>query len=184
MVFHRKKITIFVLIFVVFVSYVGLQLNEIIAETTITEDYTFAENVKITAIFEFKEKTEVTEVQTFNQKRGFNINNDPVFELVKVIGNTPLLYSVVDETQKYRDTPYSIIPSNLEFDVQILLANNAQILRSFAYEECYVVKYKVDTESDKEEGYISKSLGFAVVDEFTFQCDSYEASYPEKHSRS
>jgi len=156
MISHRKKITIFVLISVVFVTYVGLQLNEIIAQTTGTENYTFAENVKITAVFKFGEKTEVTQVQTFKQKRGFNINNDPVFELVKVIGNTPLLYSFVDETQKYRNSPYTQLPSDLEFDVEILLANDGEILRSFAYEACHVVNYKVDTESDKEEGYFSK----------------------------
>ena len=177
--FSRKKITIFVLISVIAVSFIGLQLNEIIAETTGTEDYTFAENVKITVVFDFRDGTEVTEAQTFEQKRGFNINNDPVFELVKVIGNTPLLYSIVDETQKHRDTPYYTFPDTLEFNVKILLANDGEVLRSFAYEECRVVKYKVGTESDKEEGYISKSLGFAVVDEFTFQCDSYESSYPK-----
>jgi len=179
MISSRKKITILVLISVTAVSFVGLQFNEIIAETIGITNYTFAENVKITAVFEFKVGTEVTEAQIFVQRRGFNIDSKPVFKLVKVIGNTPLLYSVTDETQKYRKAAYLTFPTHLEFDVKILLASDGEVLRSFAYEDCKVVKYKVDTESDKEEGYISKSMGFAVVDEFTFRCDSYEPLNPQ-----
>jgi len=179
MIARRKKITILAVISVIIVSFVGLQINEIIAEPTGTENYTFAENVKITAVFEFKDGAEVTQAQTFEQKRGFNINNKPVFKLVKIIGNTPLLYALTDETQQYRDSVYTTFPAHMEFDVKILLANDGEVLRSFAYKECNVAKYKVVTESDKEEGYISKSMGFAVVDEFTFQCESYKPLIPQ-----
>ncbi len=86
---------------------------------------------------------------------------------------------MADETQQYRDNVYTAFPASLEFDVKILLANDGEVLRSFAYKECNVAKYKVVTESDREEGYISKSMGFAVVDEFTFQCDSYEPLNPQ-----
>jgi len=178
MMTRRKKITILAVISVIIVSFVGFQINEIIAEPTGTKNYTFAENVKITAVFEFKSGSEITQIQTFEQKRGFNINNKPVFKLVKVIGNTPLLYAVTDATQQYRGSVYSQFPAHLEFDVKILLANEGEILRSFEYEQCKVAKYKVGTESDKEEGYISGSMGFAVVDEFTFQCKSHNALNP------
>jgi len=178
MITRRKKITILAVISVIIVSFVGLQINEIIAEPTGTKNYTFAENVKIIVVFEFEDGAELTQAQTFEQRRGFNINNKPVFELVKVVGNTPLLYAIADETQKYRKTTYSQFPASLEFDVKILLANEGEILRSFAYKDCYVARYKVVTESDREEGYISKSMGFAVLDEFTFQCDSYEPLNP------
>jgi len=178
MIARRKKITILAVISVVIASFVGLQINEIIAEPTVTKDYIFAENVKIIAVFEFEDGSEVTLAQTFEQKRGFNIKNKPVFELVKIVGDTPLLYSIADETQKFRQTTFLRFPAALEFDVEILLANEGAILRSFAYKECSVVNYKVGTESDMEEGYISRSMGFAVVDKFTFQCDSYEPLDP------
>ncbi len=178
MITRRKKITILAVISVIIVSFVGFQINEIIAEPTGTENYTFAENVKITAVFEFKDGSEITQAQTFEQKKGFNINNKPIFKLVKVIGNTPLLYAVTDATQQYRDTVTKSFPPRLEFDVKILLANEGEILRAFEYKLCKVAKYNVDTESDKEEGYISKWLGFAVVDEFTFQCKSHVAVNP------
>ena len=178
MITRRKKITILAVISVIIVSFAGLQINEIIAEPTGTKKYTFAENVKITAVFEFKDGVEITQAQTFEQKRGFNINNKPVFKLVKVIGNTPLLYAVTDATQQHRDIIASQFPTRLEFDVEILLANEGEILRSFAYQQCRVAKYNVNTESDKEEGYVSKSEGFAVVDEFTFQCKSHNAMNP------
>jgi len=178
MIARRKKITILAVISVIIVSFVGFQINEIIAETTGTKNYTFAENVKITAVFEFKDGAEIIQAQTFEQKRGFNINNKPVFELVKVIGNTPLLYAVTDATQQYRETVTKQFPERLKFDVKILLANEGEILRSFVYKDCKVAKYKINTESDKEEGYISKWLGFAVVDEFTFQCKSHVAVNP------
>ncbi|KAG2476742.1 MAG: conserved exported protein of unknown function [Nitrosopumilales archaeon] len=178
MIARRKKITILAVISVVIASFVGLQINEIIAEPTGTKNFTYAENVKIIVVFEFKDGSEVTEAQTFEQKRGFNIKNKPVFELVKIVGNTPLLYAITDETQQYRKTTFSRFPTELEFDVEILLANEGEILRSFAYKECSVVKYKVYTESDMEEGYVSTSMGFALVDEFTFQCDSIEPLIP------
>lgn len=178
MMTRRKKITILAVISVIIVSFVGLQINEIIAEPTGTENYTFAENVKITAVFEFKDGVEITQAQTFQQIRGFNINNKPVFELVKVIGNTPLLYAVTDATQQYREIITSQFPARLEFDVKVLLADEGEILRSFTYKQCRVAKYNVNTESDKEEGYVSKSEGFAVVDVFTFQCKSHNALNP------
>ena len=113
MISHRKKITILVLVSIIAVSFIGLQFNEIIAETTGITNYTFAENVKITVVFEFKDGTEITEAQTFEQKRGFNIDNKPTFKLVKVLGNTPLLYAMADETKKHRDSPYTQFPPQI-----------------------------------------------------------------------
>jgi len=178
MITLRKKITILAVISIITVSFVGLQINEIIAEPTGTENYTFAENVKITAVFEFKDGDEVTQAQTFQQTRGFNINNKPVFKLEKVIGNTPLLYAVTDATQQYRETVGKQFPPRLEFDVKVLLANEGEILRSFEYTQCKVANYKVFTEYDKEEGYVSTSEGFAIVDVFTFQCKTHIAVNP------
>ena len=43
MIARRKKITILAVISVVIASFVGLQINEIIAEPTGTKNYTFAE---------------------------------------------------------------------------------------------------------------------------------------------
>jgi len=155
----------------------------------------FVENVATTAVFEFRDGTEMTSIQQFTQTGGYGTTtlssgtaksksqessettgrSKPSFTMEKVVGGTPYLYAAADETQKY------FASSGFEydykfFDVTVYLANGGDVLRSFEYRDCQVTNYSVATRSDNEEGYTGK--GFVIVDQFSFECKGYAPHNP------
>jgi len=155
----------------------------------------FVEDISTTAVFEFRDGTEMTSIQQFTQTGGYGTTtistgtaksksqessettgrSKPAFTMEKVVGGTPYLYEAADETQKY------FANSGFEydykfFDVTVYLAKGGDVLRAFEYRDCTVVNYTVATRSDNEEGYTGK--GFVLVDQFTFECKGYTPQNP------
>ena len=155
----------------------------------------FVENVTTTALFEFRDGSEMVPIQQFSQTGGYGTTtlssgtaksksqessettrrSTPSFTMEKVLGGTPYLYAAADETQKY------FASSGFEydykfFDVTVYLAKGGNVLRSFEYRDCQVTNYVVATRSDNEEGYTGK--GFVLVDQFSFECKGYTPMNP------
>jgi hypothetical protein len=158
-------------------SITGFSLNEIIAEE-IAEDkgYNFAEDTLITGIFDFRDGTEISRFEVFDQKQGFQGRETFVFELEKVVGSTPLLHKASDESYQYRNSP-SDRQTNAEFDVKIVISQGSEQKRAFSYSRCFVNDNSVDTKTDNEEGW-TQGKGFAVIDKFEIQCMVMEPHNP------
>lgn len=156
-------------------SITGFQLTEIIAEETEDAGYEFAEGLKITGVFKFRDGTEVYPFEVFNQETGFKNRETYVFALEKIVGQTPLLHKAADLSYHYRNSPQEQ-KINYEFDASIVLSNGGDQKRVFDYSRCYVSDYEVSTDFDKEEGWMGK--GFAVKDNFEIACSSYEPLNP------
>ncbi len=157
-------------------SIAGFQLNEIVAqETSEKKGYTFAENTKITAVFSFDQGTEIADFEVFEQESGFDLAKSPVFELERIVGNTPMLHKVSDMTHKYSLSSFD--HQYKDFDVTILLAQGGNVIRQYEYESCDVTNNIVKTLHDKEEGW-NTSKGFAVIDKYEFTCSGYTPYSP------
>jgi len=178
----------------VIVSLAGFDIANTDAEPVAVqpEKFVFVEKIDTTALFEFRDGTEIIPIQQFTQTSGFGTKTitgaddprapsaktgrqTPTFTLEKIVGSTPYLYEAADQAQKYQ------LNAGMEyqykfFDVTIFVAAGGDVLRSFEYRDCKVTSYAVTTRSDNEEGYTGK--GFAVVDQFTFECEGYEPINP------
>ena len=176
------------------ISFVGFdQVADAIVVSFQPSKMVFVENIATTAEFNFRDGSETSAFQQFTQTGGFGTTtvdatgrtkNDagdhtgrtkPSFTLEKIAGGTPYLYEAADEAQKY------ILNSGMEFpykffDVTVYIAAGGDVLRSFEYHNCKVTNYVMATRSDNEEGYTGK--GFALVDQFTFECDGYQPLNP------
>ena len=176
------------------ISFVGFDhIADAIVMSVQPEKFVFVEKVSTTAQFTFRDGSETSAFQQFTQTGGFgitivdatgrtkNYSNDhagrtkPAFTLEKIAGGTPYLYEAADEAQK------NILNSGMEFpyksfDVNVYVAAGGDVLRSFEYQDCKITNYVMATRSDNEEGYTGK--GFALVDQFTFECDGYQPHNP------
>jgi hypothetical protein len=177
-------------------SFAGFEMDAIIAETAPQPTkFMFVEGVSTTALFEFREGSELVPIQQFIQTGGYGTTtltsgtaktksqessevtgrSKPSFTLEKVLGGTPYLYEAADQTQKYFANTAFEYPYKF-FDVTIFLANGGDVLRSFEYRGCQVTNYIVTTRSDNEEGYTGK--GFVLVEQFSFECKGYTPQNP------
>ena len=157
-------------------SIAGFQLNEIVAEeTSEKKGYTFAENTKITAVFSFDGGTEISDFEVFEQESGFDLTQSAVFELERIVGNTPMLHEVSDMAHKYSRSTFD--HAYKDFDVTILLAQEGNVIRQYDYTSCDVTDNVVKTLHDKEEGW-NTSKGFAVIDKYEFTCNGYTPYSP------
>lgn len=157
-------------------SIFGLQISSIIAEEDEDTGYKFAEGVDITGEFFFKEGTEVSKFEVFNQDTGIDSKGIYVFTVEKIVGETPLLHKMADTSYKLRSSPGELKQGLNVFDVNIILSQDGAIKRSFSYHTCFVSNYEVSTDFDKEEGWMGK--GFAVKDNFEIQCSRYQPNNP------
>ena len=194
---HKNVITMTTLsVIAVFAiaSFVGFKIVDTDAATMAVqpEKFVFVEKIATTALFEFRDGTEIVPVQQFTQTSGFGTKTQtgvddprepsaktgrqtPTFTLEKIVGSTPYLYEASDQAQKNQlnagfEYPYKV------FDVTIFVAAGGDVLRSFEYSDCKITSYAVSTRSDNEEGYTGK--GFALVDQFTFECVGYDPINP------
>lgn len=170
-------------------SFVGYELTDIDALTIATqpEKFVFVEQISTTAIFLFRDGTEIVPVQDFDQTGGFGTTTlkqaddprapsgvtgrtTPSFTLEKIVGGTPMLYEATDQAQKYQLNAGMEFPYKF-FDVEVLVASGGDVIRSFSYKDCKVTNYSLVTLKDNEEGYTGK--GFAIVDQFSFECSGY-----------
>ena len=160
------------------VSTIGFEITTIFAEDTEEKGYKFARDTSITGIFEFKSgEIQVAEFEVFEQENGFDRTDTPTFELWKVVeSDTPILHFAADKSQQHSGT--SQLSHNYEdFNVNILLAQGGIIVRELQYNDCEITNYQIETEFDKEEGWLGK-VGFAVVEIYEFECDGYAPYSP------
>jgi len=178
---HKNAITVTTLsVIAVFaiISFVGFdQVADAIVISLQPSKMVFVENITTTALFEFKDGTEMMPIQQFTQTSGFGSKSShsrqtPTFTMEKIVGATPLLYAAADEAYANVSGEY---PTK-DFTVTVFEAAGGDVYRSFEYKNCLITNYVVVTRSDNEEGYTGK--GFAVVDQFTFECRGYEPLNP------
>ena len=150
------------------------QLTEIIAEET-ENGYKYAEDTTITAQFNFEnEKSVLHPFEVFEQMSGFELSDVAEFQLEKVVGETPLLHEAADRAHKYslNEQYYN----GKFFDVDILIHQDANVLRHLEYNRCQITDYTVETLFDKEEAWMGK--GFVLLDKFEFSCKGYDPNSP------
>lgn len=157
-------------------SIFGLQISSITAEEDEDTGYKFAEGVDITGEFLFKDGTEVSKFEVFNQETGIDSKGIYIFTVEKIVGETPLLHKMADSSYKLRSSPGELKQGPNGFDVNIYLSQGGDVKRSFSYNTCFVSNYEVSTDFDKEEGWMGK--GFAVKDNFEIQCSKYQPNNP------
>jgi hypothetical protein len=164
-------ITLIVTVSLAILSIEGYSLNEIIAQESGEEKgYNFAEDTMITGIFRFNDGPEISKFEVFRQISGFEGREIFVFELEKIVGSNPLLHKAADESFVYRNSPGDR-QDRTEFDIKIVISQGSEQKRAFDYLDCYISDYSVFTKTDNEEGWtLVRNSGFAVVDQFEFQC--------------
>jgi hypothetical protein len=145
--------------------------------------YVFAEGVNPHVTFGFRDGIEVSDFQAFTQTNALSgangIGTQPEFTLVKVPGNTPLLYKAADELL-VKGKRGSIEWQHNRFDATIDLVQAGEPVRSFRYTGCEITSYRVYTDWDKEEGYTTGGkTGFAVQDEFKLLCQGFNPLNPQ-----
>ena len=154
----------------------GFQLNEIIAEEEKDKGYTFGEDIGITAVFEFKKATEVSQWEVISQGQGYDGNVQPTFTLEKIVNDdTPWLHHYADVFQHVSRSGLDKYQN--EFDVDVLFAKGGDVVREVNYNGCRIVDYEIDTTFDKEEGW-NTSKGFAHIEKVDFQCKGYDLASP------
>ena len=146
-------------------------------------------DVHAVATFTFASGQEVIDFPNFDQgdilglRTADNQDNDgvsrqfstiPTFELTGIVGNTPMLYDIVDKNLKLQGQTGS--HQNLDlFSVDIELMVGDDVVRGFNYNECRVTDYVVKSQRDKEESYFK---GFALSNTFDFECQGYHPNNP------
>lgn len=113
--------------------------------------------------------------EVFEQERGFDRSDDSMFKLQKVVGHTPLLHHMADESMMISRSNVNFDRVFLDVDVQI--SQNGEIIRNMDYNRCQITDYKITTKHDDDDGWHATE-GFSLVDEFEFTCDGYQPSSP------
>ncbi len=164
-------------IMAVAVFYAIGQQTEVMAEEVDEKKYTSANDIAIHTVFTFREAVEESDgFQVYKQMAGYDRQTEsPTFKLEGVLdSDRAYLYEAADMTY------YRGINSQHkydQFDVDIYLHKEDMTLRHFKYTDCAVNDYKVTTLFDKEEGWTT-SKGFAIIDEFEFECSGYKPNNP------
>jgi hypothetical protein len=191
---YKTIITITAIAVITLATFAELGIDNILAESKDQpKKFVFVENTTTTALFEFRDGSELVPIQQFVQTAGFGAKSlvsvddpkadsgasgraNPSFTMEKIVGGTPYLYAATDQTQQYYTSSGFEYPYKF-FDVTVFLAQGGDVLRSFEYRDCQVTNYLVNTRSDNEEGYTGK--GFVLVDQFSFECKGYTPINPQ-----
>lgn len=156
-------------------SFGVFQLTETIAEETEKNGYKYAEGTSITAQFNFENgKSVIHPFEVFEQMHGFDLSDVATFKIEKVVGETPLLHEAADRAHKYSLNEQFY--NGKYVDVDILIHQDANVLRHLSYNRCQITDYTVETLFDKEEAWMGK--GFVLLDKFEFTCKGYEPNSP------
>ena len=150
--------------------------TDIIAQEISENKYILADDVTVTAIFHLYEGIEISEFQVFDQIAGFDKPNEtPQFRLERIVGETPLLHHIADQT--YKRKGIGLDYDGKYFDVEVIVSQNGKPLRLFEYKRCQISNYAVDTGVDVAEAWTT-AQGFSVRDVFEFVCQGYKPISP------
>lgn len=136
--------------------------------------YNMGKGPYVVAAFDFENGVEVVEFPEFYQGNLIARAN-PQFTLVGVPGDTPLLYDAVDNARKFDSKSTGVSTTNELFNVDLTLINDGKTVRGFDYKKCHVTDYMIKTEHDGEESFYK---GFALTNEFSFECQGYHPYDP------
>lgn len=140
-----------------------------------SDSYNMGNGPNVIATFDFDDGVEVVNFPEFHQGNLIAKAN-PTFELVGVPGVTPLLYDVVDTTKKAGSKTTGVSSLVELFDVNLVLVYDAEVVRGFDYTNCRIVDYVIKTEHDGDESFYK---GFALTNEFHFECQGYSPYDPK-----
>jgi len=130
-------------------------------------------NVHARTTITFENGQEVIDFPFYDQGDVLSKSN-PTFVLEGIVGNTPLLYSAIDDNLKVQSQT-GINPSVSTFQVDIELMVDGNHIRTFNYSDCRVTDYVVESDRDKEDGYFK---GFALANIIDFECIGYHPNNP------
>ncbi len=142
------------------------------------QQYVRGNDVSIHTEFLFRNSVETSDgFQIFQQSSGFDRSADsPSFRLIGAVDYDRVhLYKAADMT--YHRGLGTVQHDYGQFDANVYLQKDGVTFRHFEYSDCRIIDYKVDTMSDKEEGWTT-SKGFTTVDKFDFECNGYAPHNP------
>ena len=129
--------------------------------------FTFASEMRTSVTFVYDEGAEKIEFPVFNLVSGYEENpNSPEFSVEGILDYYPLLYRAIDNSRVVSGASST---SNLDFDALVEFTNGEDVLRGLEFRDCIVSDAKINTQTDKEEGFTGKS-GFAIVHQLGFTC--------------
>jgi hypothetical protein len=131
--------------------------------------FNFAKDTRTTVTFNFDDGSEKIEFPEFNLVSAYEESEDNVvaeFAVGGVLEYYPLLYQAIDNARDVAGMTYA---SNEDFDAVVEFTDGNDVLRGLEFRECVVSDAKIDTLSDKEEGFVGKS-GFVVSHQLGFTC--------------
>jgi len=146
--------------------------------TDVDYSYNMGTGPQVIATFDLTNGVKVVKFPEFYQGNLITRAN-PTFELVGIVGDTPFLYDLVDNSIKMGSKSTGTSSIVELFDVNIVLAYDDKIVRGFDYSKCRIVDYKIKTEHDLEESFYK---GFALTNEFHFECVGYKPYDPSYNS--
>lgn len=168
------------MIAVVAIASIAMVTNFSDVQTTIADEgeeplYNMADETTMLVTFEFREGTEQFSVPVFNQEGNFDAKRNPTFSVQKTVGDTPYLHQAADVYRYWNmagDDSYQHMFK--EFTASIDIFSAGKHVRNLTYDECSIIGFETSTLHDKEEGYISSSKGFAVVEDIQVECHGYD----------
>lgn len=137
-------------------------------------DYNMASEIQAIAEFRFHDNTiEIIDFPIFKQDQILS-KSEPVFQLIGLVGDYPLLYKQVDNDAKFNQQT-GVFRGQELFDVDVSLMKKDKKIREFSYSNCRVVDYEVATQQGNEEGFF---FWFALENTFEFECAGYHPKNP------
>lgn len=137
-------------------------------------DYNMASDIHAIAEFRFHDnKIEIIDFPIFKQNQILS-KSFPVFQLIGLVGDYPLLYKQVDIAAK-NNRGTGVSPTDNLFDVDVNLMKEDKTIRGFSYSDCRVIDYEVATQQGNEESFF---FWFALENTFGFECVGYHPKNP------
>lgn len=172
---NKKAITISIALMAITIATVTqiISTSEIEASTEsfVKNDFKMADDVHTILTFKFKTGTEKIDFPVFKMTSDMVSNAGPTFEVQGIVGANSYLQKAMDSSWEMRKV--NLLPFNYEykyFDVEVDFTKDNSVIKKLKYSDCRLSNFKVDTLSDKEEGYTTEKTGFAIVDIINFEC--------------
>ena len=149
----------------------NLQESEI---NPVFHSYNMGTGPHVIATINLDNNSEVIDFTEFHQGNLIAKAN-PTFELVGVLGKSPLLNNAADQSREISSRSTGVNSLEKLFDVNLVLVYRDKVVRGFDYSKCRIVDYVIKTEHDGEESFYK---GFALTNEFHFECLGYKPFDP------
>ncbi|MGY5150866.1 MAG: hypothetical protein ACW9XA_01165 [Candidatus Nitrosopumilus sp. bin_6a] len=135
--------------------------------------FKFANDMSTAITFSFENGMEKIHFPVFNLVSGYEETSDNVvaeFEVEGVLDYYPLLFNAIEKSRQVSGLSTA---SNVDFDALVEFVDTDSTLRGLDFTSCRISDARIDTQTDKEEGFTGKS-GFVLVLQSTFTCSGLE----------